>query len=125
MIEAAGFTDIRSDQRQPGGIEISFIARDRSGRLWAIDVAGSFTTHRSGLKKTDVLWKALAKAAVLREVSSTPLLLLTADRPGPGSPAARALKQVTGTRKLIHAVIDMHTPAALEELSAVCAGNSG
>ena len=125
MIVAAGFSDLRADQRQPGGIQISFVARDRAGRPWAIDVAGSFTSHRSGLKKTDVLWKALAKAAVLREVSETPLLLLTAGLPGSGSPGAKALKQVTGTRKLIHAVIDMRDRSAVEELHAICAGNSG
>jgi site-specific DNA-methyltransferase (adenine-specific) len=123
LIATAGFREIRRGPRQPGGIEVSFVARDGAGHLWAIEVAGSFTTHRSGLKKTDVLWKALAKAAVLREVSETPLVLLTAGLPGPGSPAAKALKQVTGSRKLIHAVIDIGQPSALEELQAVCAGN--
>ncbi len=125
MIVAAGFTDLRSDQRQPGGIQVSFIARDGAGRPWAIDVAGSFTSHRPGMKKTDVLWKVLAKAAVLQEVSNTPLLLLTAGLPGSGSPGAKALKQVTGTRKLIHAVIDMRERSALEELHAIFAGHSG
>jgi site-specific DNA-methyltransferase (adenine-specific) len=125
MIVTAGFTGLRGDQRLPGGIQVSFVARDRAGRPWAIDVAGSFTTHRSGLKRADALWKALAKAAVLREGSNTSLLLLTAGLPGRGSPGAKALKQVTGTGKLIHAAIDMRELSALDELRAICAGNSG
>jgi hypothetical protein len=125
MIVSAGFTDVRSDQRQPGGIQVSFIARDRAGRPWAIDVAGSSTSHRPGLKRTDVLWKALAKAAVLQEVCDTPLLLLTAGLPGSGSPGAKALTQVTGTRKLIHAVIDIRERSAIEDLHAIWAGQSG
>ncbi len=99
MIVAAGFTDIRSEPAPARGNRRSASSPEiGAGQLWAIDVAGSFTSHRSGLKKTDVLWKALGKAAVLREVSHTPLLLLTAGLPGPGSPGAKALKQVTGPR---------------------------
>ena len=85
VIEEAGFTDIQKDQRQPGGVEVSFSGRDRKGDLWFFDVAGSFTSHRAGLKRTDTLWKALGKAAVLREVSNTPLVLLTTDAPVRGS----------------------------------------
>ena len=70
VIEAAGFTDIQDDQRQPGGVEVNFTARDRKARLWLFDVTGSFTTHRSGLKRNDTLWKALGKAAVLREAKT-------------------------------------------------------
>ena len=121
MIAAAGFTDIRSEPRQPGGIAVSFTARDGAGQLWAIEVAGSFTSHRSGLKKTDILWKALGKVAVLQQGSLTPLLLLTTDLPGPGSPGAKALKRLTGPSKPIHAVIDILKPSALADLQAVSA----
>ena len=85
VIEAAGFCDIQADQRQPGGIEVNFTARDRQGKRWFFDVMGSFTSHRAGLKGTDALWKALGKAAVLGQVGNTPLVLLTTDarRRGP------------------------------------------
>jgi hypothetical protein len=115
-IEEAGFTDIEKDQRQPGGIAVNFAARDRKGRLWFFDVTGSFTSHRAGLKRTDTLWKTLGKAAVLHEASNTPLVLLTTDVPVPGSAGAEALKQVTGPRRPIHAVIAMLTPSGLEHL---------
>jgi site-specific DNA-methyltransferase (adenine-specific) len=122
VIEAAGFTDLQKDQRQTGGVEVNFTARDSKGRLWFFDVTGSFTSHRAGLKRTDTLWKALGKAAVLREISSTPLVLLTTDAPARGSAGAEALKQVTGPRKPIHAVIEILKQPGLDALRALCEG---
>jgi site-specific DNA-methyltransferase (adenine-specific) len=120
VIEAAGFTDIQKDQRQPGGFEINFTARDGNGRLWFFDVTGSFTSHRGGLRRTDTLWKALGKAAVLREISSTPLVLLTTDTPARGSAGAEALEQVTGAKKPVHAVIEMLQQSGLDDLRLLC-----
>ncbi|MHB1503411.1 MAG: DNA-methyltransferase [Acidimicrobiales bacterium] len=122
VIEAAGFTDIEKDQRQPGGVEVNFTARDIRGRPWFFDVTGSFTSHRAGLKRTDTLWKALGKAAVLREVSDTPLVLLTTDVPPRGSAGAEALKQLVGSNKPIRAVIEMLEQSGLAQLRALCIG---
>jgi site-specific DNA-methyltransferase (adenine-specific) len=119
VIELAGFTDIQKDQRQPGGVEVNFTARDSRGKLWFFDVSGSFTSHRAGLRRTDTLWKGLGKAAVLREVGNTPLVLLTTDAPARGT-GAEALKQVVGPKKPIFAVIEMLEPAGLERLRALC-----
>ncbi len=121
-IEAAGFTDIRKDQRQPGGVAVSFTARDNQGRLWLFDVSGSFTSHRGGLKRADTLWKALGKAAVLREVANTPLVLLTTDVPAPDSVGAEALNQVTGPQRPVHAVIEMLKQSGLANLRSLCRG---
>jgi DNA modification methylase len=123
VIEAAGFTDIRRDQPQPGGVKVNFTARDRQGDLWCFEVAGGFTSHRGGLKRTETLWKAVGKAAVLREAGDTPLVLLTADAAPRGTGAA-ALKQVTGAGKPIYAVIEMLEPRGLDELRALCAGTA-
>jgi DNA modification methylase len=121
VIELAGFTDIQKDQHQPGGVEVNFTAWDSKGKLWFFDVTGAFTSHRSGLKRTDTLWKALGKAAVLREVGNTPLVLLTTDAPARGA-GAEALKHVVGPKKPIHAVIEMLKPSGLEELRHLCEG---
>ena len=123
IIEEAGFSDIQKDQRQPGGVEVNFTARDSRGKLWFFDVTGSFTSHRAGLKRTDTLWKALGKAAVLQEVSNTPLVLLTTDAPGRGA-GAEALNQVVGPKKPIHAVIEMLKTTGLELLTALCEGKT-
>ena len=120
-IEIAGFTDILSNQHQPGGIVVDFTAKDRRGKTWLFGVAGSFTSHRGGLKRTDTLWKALGKAAVLREVCNTPLVLLTTDIPTRGT-GAEVLKAVVGQKKPIHAVIEMLKPTGLEFLATLCEG---
>ncbi|HET9059354.1 MAG TPA: site-specific DNA-methyltransferase [Acidimicrobiales bacterium] len=119
LLGTAGFADIRDDQRQPGGLLVSYTARDSRGRLWLFDVAGGFTTHRGGLRRADVLWRALGKAAVLREVGSSPLVLLTADAPERG-PSAGTLKQVVGANKPIYDVIDLVRSDALARLRALC-----
>ena len=93
--------------------------------MWLFEVAGSFTSQRAGLKKTDTLWKAVGKAAVLREVNGAPLVLLTADTPVRGSTGARVLQHVTGTNKPIHAVIEMLEPSGQEELRELCNGVEG
>ena len=47
--------------------------------------SGAFTSNRPGLKRTDTLWKALGKAAVLtRRDPDLPLVLLTTDAPAQG-----------------------------------------
>jgi DNA modification methylase len=122
VIEAAGFTDVEKDQRQPGGVEVNFTARDSKGELWLFDVAGSFTTHRSGLKRTDTLWKALGKAAVLRETTGAPLVLLTTGTPARGSAGAEALKQLTGPKKPVYAIIEMLTQSGLDDLRSLSYG---
>jgi site-specific DNA-methyltransferase (adenine-specific) len=122
-IEAAGFTEILSDRRQPGGVEVAFTALDSTGKMWLFDVAGTFTSYRPGLKRTDTLWKALGKAAVLGQVSNAPLILLTADAPLGGSEGADALRQVTGPGKPIHVVIEMLKKSAVEELRKVWEGS--
>jgi DNA modification methylase len=122
VIEAGGFSDLASDQRQPGGVEVDFSARDRRGVLWFFDVCGSFTSHRGGLKRTDAVWKALGKAAVLRQASNTPLVLLTTDGPAPGSAGAEALRHMVGTGKPIRAVVDLLDPTAAATMTDLCKG---
>ncbi|MGH9056553.1 MAG: DNA-methyltransferase [Acidimicrobiales bacterium] len=115
-IEHAGFTNVRKDQRRPGGVEVDFTACDRRGALWLFDVAGRFTTHRAGLRRGDALWKALGKAAVLHESSDSPLVLLTAGVPARGSAGAQALERMTGEGRPIRAVVDILGAAGVEEL---------
>lgn len=115
-LQAAGFDDVHKDQRQPGGVDVSFTARDSQGRLWSFDVSGSFTKHRSGLKKSEALWKALGKAAVLREATGAPLVLLTTGLPPRGSTGTEALRQLTGPDKPVFAVIEVLAPSAVQDL---------
>jgi site-specific DNA-methyltransferase (adenine-specific) len=123
VIELAGFTRIRENQRQSGGVEVDFVAVDERGDPWFFDVSGSFTSHRSGLRRTDTLWKALGKAAVLHQSGSTtptPLVLLTTNRPTPGSQGAEALAAVCGRKKPVHAVVELLHPSASQHLRDAC-----
>jgi DNA modification methylase len=118
-IEAAGFSDIRSDQRQPGGVEVSFSAKGGDGGSWLFDVVGSFTSHRPGLQRTDALWKAIGKAAVLHQVGTVPLVILTTSLPVGRSPGAVALQQVTGPGRPVCAVVDVTRRSGLDQLRAL------
>ena len=79
---------------------------------WFFDVAGGFTSNRPGLRRTDTLWKALGKAAVLHEAYPDPrFVLLTTDVPtkngaghsalaaGPRTGQARPRRDPLGLRR--------------------------
>jgi modification methylase len=114
LLEECGFTDIRSDVKiQQLGVEVSFVAEDSKGQDWAFDVSGAFTSNRTGLKRTDTLWKALGKAAVLHQSGETPavpLVLLTTDAPTPGSAGDKALNVVKGQSKPVYDLIELLNP---------------
>ena len=120
-----GFSEIRDKRRSACGVEVSFEARDQRGGLWRFDVSGAFSvTQRPGLRRTDALWKALGKAAVLHSHDpGVPLVLLTTDRPAANSSGHRALKALTGPDKPIRAVIGMLSPEDLEHLAELAGGD--
>jgi DNA modification methylase len=93
VLESCDFDDIRSDVKLSRlGIELSFLATDQTGQDWAFDVSGAFSSSRAGLRRSETLWKALGKAAVLHEgLGDLPLVLLTTDAPTRGSAAFAAL----------------------------------
>jgi DNA modification methylase len=93
LLESCEFADIRSDVKYSRlGVELSFVAFDQTGQEWAFDVSGTFSSSRAGLRRSDTLWKALAKAAVLHQgPQDLPLILLTTDAPTPGSAGFAAL----------------------------------
>lgn len=111
LIEQVGFNDVRADVKHRSlGVEVNFIAADKNGDDWAFDVSGAFTSSRSGLRRTDTLWKALGKAAVLYhggEVPNVPLVLLTTDAPTRGSAGDKALRRVMGQDKPIFDLIEL------------------
>jgi DNA modification methylase len=118
-LEDCGFTDIRTDVKFPEGVEVNFVARDQRGTEWHFDVSGGFTSSRPGLRRTDTLWKALGKAAVLHEAyRNTPLVLLTTDAPARNSAGDAALASLMGKRKPIKDVIVLQSRKDLRKLGA-------
>jgi len=118
VLAHCGFADLRTDVRYPAlGVEVTFVARDAAGKEWAFDVSGGFTTTRAGLRRTDTLWKALGKAAVLHEAQrGVPLVLLTTDVPAPGSAGHAALGVVLGPGKAIYDVVELLSAEDQERL---------
>jgi site-specific DNA-methyltransferase (adenine-specific) len=122
LLEQAGFTDLVSDVRAGHGIEVSFSVVDGTGRKWYVDVCGAFTSTRAGLRRTDTLWKALGKAAVLHATHpEIPLVLVTTDRPVPGSAGDQALgalmdRGATSPFGTVFDVIEMESAADRDRL---------
>lgn len=118
LLSECHFSDIRSGVKLSCGVEVNFEARDQLGNLWYFDVSGGFTSTRPGLVRTDTLWKAIGKAAVLHETDATkaPLVLLTTDTPPPRSAGARALSAVIGLNKPIAAVLQMTSEDDITQL---------
>ena len=93
VLEWSGFREIDTDVRFPGGVTANFAARDAHGTRWVFDVSGAFTSSRAGLRRTDTLWKALGRAALLHQYDPRlRIVLLTTDLPPRGSKGAEAIK---------------------------------
>jgi len=109
VLVQCGFGNIRKDVPYPTlGVEVNFVATDATGAEWAFDVSGGFTSTRAGLKRTDTLWKALGKAAVLHEAHrGIPLVLLTTDAPVRASAGDAALRVVLGPGKAIYDLVEL------------------
>ena len=118
LLDRCGFTGVRADVKLPRlGIELSFLAEDRSGRQWAFDLSGAFTSQRNGLRRTETVLKALGRAAVLRAGRpDLPLVLLTTEAPAPGTPAAAALATQVGPGRAVLDVIELLAPGDRERL---------
>jgi DNA modification methylase len=120
LLESCGFVEIRPDVKIPGlGIEVNFLAMDQAGHEWAFDVSGAFTSSRAGLRRTDTLWKALGKAAVLNEGrGDLPLVLLTTDAPARGSAGYAALKVLMGPGRPVFDLVELLNTRDQERLRA-------
>jgi DNA modification methylase len=123
-LENCSFADIERNVKLPEGVEVSFSARDAAGRPWFFDVSGGFTSNRPGLRRSDTLWKALAKAAVLKiAYPSSSLVLLTSDAPPRNSSGHAALSVVLGPKQAIRDVIVLSSADDLQRLRGYARGH--
>jgi len=111
ILTESGFRRISADERIANGVEVNFAARDANNNRWFFDVSGAFSKGaRAGLRRTDTLWKALGKAAVLKESGlDYRLVLLTTDLPGRSSAGGRALMALRGKDRVVFDAIEMLT----------------
>jgi DNA modification methylase len=126
-LESCGFTDIeRNVAYRDLGLTVDFRARDTTGGLWLFELSGGYSATRPGLKRPDVLWRALGKASVLHEVRSRnegrddlgPLVLLSTDSPAPRADGAKALRAVQGNDRSgpVYDVLELLDPQSMERL---------
>ncbi len=122
MLEEAGFLITADKKRLLTGVTVSFEAEDRRGGAWLFDVTGGFTTQRSGLSRSDTLWRALGKSAAVRSVTQAPLVLLSTDLPARTGPLAAALAAVKGST--ITDALDLLAPETRVALQRYADGTS-
>jgi len=119
LLRAAGFADVVEKPAVRGlAVEADLGATDAAGRPWLVLVAGGFTPSPSGLRRTDLLWRTIGQAAAVRAAGRPErVLVLTPERPVPGSPQRRTLDAVVGDA--IHAVVELRDPSAVDALAAL------
>ena len=112
VLRGAGFDDVVEHRRPGGTVEATFSARDRRNRPWRFDFSGAFTATRGGLRRSETLWRALGRAAVLHaEDPEIPVVLLTTAAPAPGSAGERAWRALGpaegGGAGAVHDVVEL------------------
>lgn len=111
----AGFAEVEAKFRSPAGTDFALRALDVAGRRWYVDVAGGFTTGPSGLRRADLLWRAVGMAHTARaHEPDCRVLVLTPELPASGGrPAVRYLAE-SGTP-----VLELRAPDLLAQLKAL------
>jgi len=116
-LEAAGFVDVVVDRKPRRGapVTVDIAARHPDGTEWWFLVAGGFTTGPSGLRRADVMWRTLGRAAALCAFApDARIAVLATALPQKGTPNDAAVRAVTGTQ--LHAVVDLGAPGAVDAL---------
>lgn len=118
MLGDSGFTDVTDEVRAVAGVQPTLAARDRRGRRWWFEVVGGRTSNRPGAQRVELLWRAIAKAAVVHAAEPTDRFgVLTVGLPSAAG-GARALEVVTGPKRPVALVVDLLAPDALASLRA-------
>ncbi len=126
-LTASGFEHIEPNVAYGDlGVAVDFRARDAGGRLWLFDLSGAYSTTRPGLRRPDVLLKALGKASVLHQARASdpdrddlgPLVLLSTEVPGARTAGGKALRAVTGPDGAgpVHDVLELLDPGCMRRL---------
>jgi len=108
-------------RRFAGGLTVDWIATDEAGGEWLVVVAGASTVARSGLRRSDVLFRTIGEAAVLTNAGHR-VLVLTTDLPASRSSALAALRDARGVA-LVDA-LELGAPGVPDRLAEYAAGGS-
>jgi DNA modification methylase len=126
LLVAAGFglAEPRATKRRrfAGGLTVDFVATDSSGVEWLVLVAGASTVVRTGLRRSDVLFRTLGEASVLTAAGHR-VLVLTTDLPPNRSAPLEALRSARGATLVD--VVELTAPGAPARLAVYAAGGTG
>ncbi|HEX2381458.1 MAG TPA: site-specific DNA-methyltransferase [Acidimicrobiales bacterium] len=113
LLVQLGYTRIRADVTVAPGVDVTFTAVHPDGAHRHVELAGALTSVRPGLRRADVVWKVIAKAAVLQEAHPDVAFVVVTPAPAAPGPAASALEAVVGAGKPISEIIELPgiTPA--------------
>jgi site-specific DNA-methyltransferase (adenine-specific) len=119
LLADAGFTDVVDDAKVVTGVVPTLAARDGTGRRWYFEVVGGRTTNRPGAQRIELLWRAIAKGAVIHEAEAEAgFAVLTVGRPAAAS-GGKALDAVTGPNRPVAAVVDLMSADAVSALRSL------
>ncbi len=117
LLGEAGFSDIDDKATVLPGVAPTLRAVAPTGVVWWFEVVGGRTSNRPGAQRIELLWRAISKGAIVREVEpSSRFAVLTVDQPASAS-GGRALAAVTGRDKPVFAVVDMLSEGAVSAIA--------
>jgi DNA modification methylase len=123
LLAEAGFAVDPRSKRTAGGVDVPAVATDAAGREWLVDVVGGFTIGRPGLRRIEVLERALGRAARLSGHGARRLLVLATDVPGARTPGGKALVEARGRLYVDVLPVDLaDATAVVERLRAYAGG---
>jgi site-specific DNA-methyltransferase (adenine-specific) len=126
VVAEAGFVTVETDVKLAGGLTVDFACTDREGRTWYLDLTTALSSIRSGLRRTDAVWKAIARAALTArpaDADGPRWVLLTTEPVAAASPAGRALAQARA-QGFVHDALDVYQRATVARLSAHARGEA-
>ena len=116
-LRAAGFGSIDWGVRVSQNFEVSGRARSADGREMLFDLAGGHTTVRPGLQRGDVVWRTLGRAAAVKAITGSGLVVFTTGVPERAS--GGALLDAVTNDGTIRAVIDVFAADTVERIAAL------
>lgn len=115
LLDEAGYTDVNEPARVSPGVTVNFRATSPEGIVRIFELGGVNTPARPGLSRIENVWKAIAKAAICREVEpDTDVIILTV-----GTIRGGPLAAVSGENGPITAVIDASQPDAVDRIRSL------
>jgi DNA modification methylase len=126
IVAEAGFVAVETDVKLAGGLTVDFACTDRAGRTWYLDLTTALSSIRAGLRRTDAVWKAIARAALAArpgDPAGPRWVLLTTEPLAAASPAGRALAQARA-QGFVHDALDVYQRASVARLAAHARGET-